>query len=786
MKDGKWVSGPLKIDDDGVVPPYLFRKEIFVEKRIISAKMYASALGCFVIKINGAEVSGEYFAPGYSQYNRRLLYKTYDVSNLFRHGKNTIEAEVSGGWYAGRLGLMLKRNCFGDKRALRIQVQLRYSEGTTEKIETDESWLYSTDGPRRFADFFDGEVYDARMESAEQKWAPVKVFGNLQEAVCANGRNKREKPKLEAFDGVPVLRHEEIVPVSVRLTDESTLLVDFGRNFAGVMALHNFCAPAGAEIHIRHGEVLTGGGKLYTNNLRTAKAELHYICKNGTQTYIPRFTYMGFRYAEVSIGGNISQEEKRVLVSALKDDCITAYELYSDMAKNGSFSCSDPRLNQLQQNIETSLKANFLDIPTDCPQRDERCGWTGDISVFIPTACFNYDLAVFMRKWLRDLAMAQRPNGSVPHIIPDNGLYNGAGNDPATHIMNWSTAVWGDAAIMVPWQMYWETGDLSFLADQYDSMKAWLNRERRAAARLSFGRNRYIWDKSYQYGDWLAPGESLVDNILKGKWTATAYFANSAAIMEKTARLLGKQEDAHTYAALHENIRNAFRKTFLDKDGHIKKGFQSIYVLAVWFDLLNEKERKIALEDLVEDIKKRNYHLATGFVGTPYLCFVLSDHGYIDAAYKILMQDTPPGWLYPIKCGATSIWERWDALKEDGTVKDGKDADINMVSFNHYAYGAIGNWLYQRVAGLEPIEPGYRHFCIKPIPGGGLTWAQITHCCRYGTIAASWRIENDSFTLCATVPEDTICEITLPNGMSHQVSGGRYTYSIPYSNERRQ
>lgn len=742
-----WITGKGDKDVDDQLPPYVFQKQFHWEKPVVKAEIFATALGCYTIHINGQAVSERYFAPGYTQYNKRVLYKRYDVTPLFRENHATIQAEVTGGWYTGRLGLTLKGNRFGAKRAFRMELHLTFAHGETAVLGTDETWLVTTDGARRFASFFDGEIYDARKKLENVHWEYALPYtGSLPE-------------RMEEDDGRPVLVHECLYPKRIWKGADGDTLVDFGRNIAGIVEIGPFTGSAGKEVIIRHGE-LVQNDRLFTENLRSAKATLTYICKDGEQSYRPQFTYMGFQY--ISMSG-----------MEVTPDTVRAWELYSDMPQIGDFVCSDERLNQLQRNIVTSLKANFVDIPTDCPQRDERSGWTGDIAVFAPTAAFNMDISGFMKKWLRDLTLGQRENGVVPMFVPDNGFGRHKGDGLFGAMANADDAVWGDAAILVPWAVYQSTGDVSVLENQYESMQAWLAYEQRMAAKHSLGNRRYLWTAGFHFGDWLAPGESMLKNMKKAKWTSTAYFANSARLLSEIAGILGKTEDAKRYADLYRNIRRAFQKFLVDSHGHIRKGFQSAWVLALQFGLLTKEQEKIALSDLVNDIRKRGNHLATGFVGTDKLLFALSDHGREDVAYDLLMQESFPSWLYPISCGATSMWERWDSLKPDGTI----NTDGNMVSFNHYAYGSVGNWLYTRVGGLEMTAPGYKTFRIAPKPGGGLTWAKVTHNCPYGQITVDWEVKDDRFLLNVSIPNDTQGEIILPNGGRKIYASGDYSLS---------
>lgn len=744
---GKWITGKSSVDVDEQVPPYIFRKRIALNGDAVSAQIIASALGCYSICLNGEKISDRYFAPGYTQYNQRILYNRYDVTAMLKTD-TILTAEVAGGWYAGRLGLCLNGNRYGDKRAFYMELHILYADGREEVIATDESWAVTTDAPRRFASFFDGEIYDARMNLDKARWEPATVYsGALPE-------------RMEEEDGVPVLRHDALKPKRIWKGADGDTLIDFGRNIAGVVEIGPFVGKSGRKMTVRHGEIVQND-RLYTENLRTAKATLTYICKEGEQTYLPEFTYMGFQYISVT-GMDVTEEN------------IRAWEIYSDMNPIGSFSCSDERLNQLQENILASLKANFVDIPTDCPQRDERCGWTGDIAVFVPTAAFNMDISGFMKKWLRDLSLSQWDNGAVPMIVPTNMLGSCKGDGLFGILAKQNDAVWGDAAILVPWTVYRSTGDVSVLERQYESMKHWIAYVQRMAAKASVGDYRYIWTAGFHFGDWLAPGEGMLANMKKAKWTSTAWFAHSADLMSKIAHILGHEEDAETYARLYENIRRAFQNILVGRDGHIKDGFQSAWVLALQFGLLNKEQKEIALNDLIADIRKRDNHLATGFVGTDQLPFALSDHGAAEVAYDLLLQESFPGWLYPVLCGATSMWERWDSLKPDGTVNVDGGGEGNMVSFNHYAYGAIGNWLYTRVGGLEMIEPGYKRFRIAPIPGGNLTWAKVSHICPYGEIKSDWNIQESVFTLNVQIPADTTAEIILPDGTKEEYESGSY------------
>ncbi len=765
-----WIAGPGRMDLDEETGTLLFRKAFRVPEQPRKAVIRSSALGCYDLYLNGRRVDDRYFAPGYTQYTRRVQYQIHDVTDRIGSGDTVLEAEVSGGWYAGRLGLVLDGNRFGQKRGFLLEMELEYADGTREVITTDESWQAAASPARTRASFFDGEVYDANAEAVQPDWQSVRILAAADETNSVRGCPPFDPehwqciPELTEDLGVPVLSHEIILPRIIRQTEKETIF-DVGRNLAGIVCIRDLPAAGGETLTIRHGEVLDQG-EVYTGNLRTAKAELIYTCRSGIQSWEPRFTYMGFRYFSVSADRPME----------IGSPFFYVRELYSDMPVIGDFICSDDRLNQLQRNILTSQKANFIDIPTDCPQRDERCGWTGDITTFSSTAAYNMDCSRFLRRWLKDVNILQEDNGKgfAPYIVPDNSMGRRPGgifwSDQEHHSVD---AVWGDAAVMLPWNLYWSTGDRTLLEDYYEGMKSQVEYVRELLKNNEPDLQYIFLTGGIQLGDWLAPGENIQDHARKAQWTSTAYWANSVNLVAKAAKILGREEDAAEYRTLFGTIRDAFRRRFI-RDGHIADGFQSIYALAICFGLLNDEERALAAGDLVRDVRQRGNHLATGFVGTPYLLFALADTGYPDVAYDLLMQDTYPSWLYPVKVGAASIWERWDSLKEDGTINTAGD----MVSFNHYSYGAVGDFLYRRVCGLEALEPGYRRFRIAPLPGR-LTWAETRHVSPYGEIRVHWELKNGCFTLHAAIPASTEAEVLLPDGTARTLPEGQYQLACP-------
>ncbi len=729
----KWIYSGKRNKADCSDPVHIFKKRFDLPYKICDARLYASAMGIYSIKINGRKILNEYFAPGDSNGRKHVYYRSYNLDDFFKEEKNPehieFQASVANGWYLGRVNETT--NSYGDRRGIIIELHLTDEDGKVHILSTDETWEWTDMGPVRFADFYDGETYDAN--AIPDKFKPCKLVPD------------RFIKKVIPHEGVPVLAHEVIKPVIKFRNESGDIVYDFGQNFAGIV---RFCAneKKGTEIVIKHGEILVGKN-VFTDNLRSAKATIKYICSGENDTYSPEFTYMGFRYISVS-GCN---DEAGFSVEGIV--------LYSDMQQVGTFECSNAYLNKLQKNIQWSEKANFIDIPTDCPQRDERLGWTGDIAVFAPTAAYNMDITYFMRKWLYDLA-SEQVRGIVPFVIPHTKMIF----DKPT-----PTCGWGDAATMVPWAVYRSSGDTSIIKRQYESMKGWVN------AVLRCMNEKLIWEEGFQFGDWLAPDGGFKVWTSRSKWIASCYAANSLDIVSKSAEILGKKEDARKYARLRDSVKKAFNDEFVCDDGTIKGGFQSAYVCALWFDMLPEDKREGAYKALIEDIKAHNGLLNTGFLGTPYLLFALSDFGDASEAYKMLLNEECPSWIYPIKCGATSMWERWDGLKPDGTIFiSEKD---NMVSFNHYAYGAVGDWLYKRCAGIDMIEPGYKKFIVAPKIGGNLDYVKATHMTPYGEISVKWEIKGGKFVLEVLVPANTSAVVVMPGGRNAFVKSGEHRFA---------
>lgn len=742
--EAKWITSGKKNPKDNLLPIEMFLRKINLNKEIKHAVLYASALGIYEAELNGKKVGDEFFAPGYTSYLTYVQFQSYDVTKLMQKGENKLQFSVANGWYCGTV--VKKNNFYGDTRAIIAELHILYSDGTRETIITDESWNVTEDGAIRYADFYNGEVIDNAYSCIDNPiWKNAIAF-------------TQKSPELIAHIGAHVRVHSIITPINRYQDKNGKHVFDLGQNFSGIVRL-TVKAKKDTRIIVRHAEITDNEGCISTENLRSAKAELALKCGiDGVNKFEPRFTFMGFRYVEVS------SDEPFELTS------LEGLVLTSDIAEIGEFECSNELVNRLWQNIIWGQRSNFLEIPTDCPQRNERLGWTGDIAVFASTAAYNADISLFMKKWLCDLRAEQSKKGLIPFTIPDTH-----GFTP----FKIPTAGWGDAATMVPWAVYLSTGDIAALKEQYVSMKKWMEAEIRAAAVLSFGHKKYVWDKSmFQFGDWCAPGEGFKQWTKKGKWLATAYFANSARIMSLAASILAYKKDQEKYEDLFKKIKSAFCKEYLKEDGTLTGDFQSAYVCALYFDLLPENIREKAATHLANMIEKNDGCLATGFLGTPYITFALSDHGKEKEAYDLLLNEKCPGWLYTVKAGGTTIWERWDGLDENGKLRS--DIGISdMISFNHYAYGAIGDWFYRRICGLETDykNAGYKHYTVKPIPDRRFTYAATKYYSNYGLISVRWDIEGEEFILSVTVPANTTADIIMPNGEKRRVGSGKHQLS---------
>ncbi len=723
----KWIEPGFE-EDTIMRPSPIFRKEFFADKKIVSATAFITAHGMYEAKINGKRIGDAYLTPGWTSYKTRLQYQTYDVTSLIKNGVNTIGVALGNGWYRGIIGFGNNINVYGKDIALLLQINIVYSDGSKDFVFTNDSWKSST-GEIRYAEIYNGETNDARLQKTgwsmpgynDKNWSGVK----LADFSLNN---------LIATQNEPVRKHETFKPVHIFTTPKGEKVVDFGQNLVGWIVL-KVKGNEGDTITVSHAEVLDKNGNFYTDNLREAKAQDKYILKGGDEeTFEPHFTWHGFRYAKIE--GEHGD---------LNPDDFTAITLYSDMQPTGTFTSSNALINQLQHNIQWGQKGNFLDVPTDCPQRDERLGWTGDAQVFSRTASFNMNVNSFMEKWTKDVAADQLENGSVPFVIP-NVLGEGASGSTG----------WADVATIVPWNMYLAYGDKRILENQYSSMKAWIDYMTKKS-------KNDLWQSGFHFGDWLFyrpfddnDGRSAVtDKYL----IAQCFYAHSTQLLINAANVLGKKDDAANYSALLQKIKDAFLKEYITPNGRLVSGTQTAYVLALNFDMLPENLRAQAAKRLADNVENYNNHLTTGFLGTPYLCHVLTRFGYDSIAYKLLLQDTYPSWLYPVKMGATTIWERWDGERPDSTFET-----PGMNSFNHYAYGAIGDWMYRKMVGLDTYEDGvgYKHIKIQPHIGGGFTNASASLKTYYGTVTSGWKIEGNQIMMDVEIPANTTATVFIP------------------------
>ena len=745
-----WIEPSWNEDAQAFNPcPYL-RTTFTLDEQTRSARLYVTAHGLYEAWLNGQRVGDAYLTPGYTSYHHRLQYQTYDVGNLLHNGENALGVILGDGWYRGSIDVGPRRNVYGQTLGLLLQLHVRYADGREQLITSDEQWRATT-GPILKSDLQDGETYDARLEMPgwNEPGFDASSWQNVRSANFA-------VENLVATISPSVLPKERFMPRSIFTTPAGETVVDMGQNFTGVVQL-KVSGPKGTTIRLQHGETLDKEGNFTMQNLALGplpppqQQDSYTLRGDGEEVYTPHFTMHGFRYVKVD-----------GFPGTPASDNFIGIALRSDLSETGTFTCSDPLINQLQHNILWSQKSNFVDTPTDCPTR-ERLGWTGDSSIYARTGSFLMGTDLFYTKWLKDLASEQQPDGRVPNIVPSPGGEPAMGG--LVHLLEGS-AGWGDAAVIVPWTLYQVFGDERILAEQYASMKAWVEYERHHA-------HNYLWDSSYHWGEWLEPGDITPGLLFSNKLTpeiqqhlaaphiATAYFAHSTHLLAQTAQVLGKQEEAEEYSALYRQIRAAYVTTFIGSDGRIRPNKQASYVRALAFDLLPEHLRPLATQYLVELIQQAGTHLGTGFLATPFLLHMLSQQGYLDVAYALLKQETPPSWLYAVKHGATTIWEFWDALDEEGNVHG---------SLNHCAYGAVGSWLYQVVAGIEFGLPGYKRIRFQPQPGGGITAASATFMSVYGEIASSWQNEQGQFTLTVTVPVNTTAIVCIPERLGKQMT----------------
>ena len=735
----------------------VFTRSFMLRGEVKKARLYATALGLYEIELNGEKVGDAYFAPGWTSYGHRIQYQTYDVTEMLRKagsvpagapGKDSsaggrpvcMQITVADGWYKGPFGFTLRPNIYGDQTAALAELHITYADGSVQTVKTDGDWQVQT-GRIRESQIYFGETFDSTWGSQSSAPQPAHILA-------------KDKSMLTAQESEPVRITCRTEAKELIVTPKGELVLDFGQNMSGFVEVHvtgrDGCGALGQKILVHHAETLDKDGNFYPETLRQAVSVDTYICDGTERVFRPHFTFHGFRYIRL----------EGIEKDAVRPENFVACTLHTDMELTGSFHCSDERVNRLWSNIGWGMRGNFLDIPTDCPQRDERLGWTGDAQVFSATASYLRNTALFYEKWLRDLKAEQTKEWGVPHVIP-NILGDQA-----------SAAAWSDAATVIPWVVYETFGDKRVLEEQFESMKGWVD-----YITEHCGENG-LWQNGFQYGDWLAldKEESADRTGATDKYlVANAYYAYSCGIVAKAAKALGREDEAVRYEALCRDITERFNDEYITRTGRMVSETQTGCVLALHFHLAKEEYRERILGSLVNNIENHKNHLATGFVGTPYLCLALSDCGRHDLAGTIFLQEDYPSWLYAVKMGATTIWERWNSIMPDGSF------DVSgMNSLNHYAYGSIGEWMVKKVAGLTLLEPGYKRFRVKPMFGKGITHAEAVYESVYGTIRAAWKCEDHQITVDVTVPANTSAEILLPE-KDGVITVGSGTYHYAYA-----
>ena len=706
------LSIPIGIEFDRL--KYLRKTLKLADKPVAQARLYVTALGLYQAHLNGQRVSDAVFGQEWTDYRKRIRYQVYDVTTLLRKGDNVLAGFVGHGWYSGHIGNGYRT--YGKIPALLAQLEVTYTDGSMEQIVTDASWK-SAVSPILSSDFMLGENYDAGLEVKgwdlpgidDSAWEPVKV------------RNERPRP-LESQVAEPVRQVFEIKPKTITEPKPSCWTFDLGQNMVGFVRL-KVSAPTGTKVTLRHAEMLNPDGTIYTANLRSAVSIDTYTCKGGgVEIFQPHFTFHGFRYVELT-----GLSGKPPL------DTITGVAIASDTPRAGEFSCSDPRINQLYSNIVWGQRGNYLSIPTDCPQRNERLGWMGDAQVFVRTATYNADVAAFFSKWLVDVDDTQTKDGAFSSVSP----HDGSGGTPG----------WGDAGVICPWTIYYVYGDLRQLEQHYPAMVRWIEWCRAHSSELI-----RVKDRGGDYGDWLSSGANTPKELI-----GTAYFAYSTKLVARAAKALGKTEDVAKYEQLFNDIKAAFNKAYVATDGRIQGNTQTCYLMALKFDLLSAEMREKAVQYLLEDITAKKNHLSTGFIGVSYLLPVLTQAGKHDTAFKLFLQDTFPSWLFSVKHGATTIWERWD-----GWTPERGFQTPTMNSFNHYSLGSCGEWMFSSLAGIDTDGPGFKKLTIRPTPGEGITWVKASYDSINGRIVSNWATEGDKLTMDITIPINATATVYMP------------------------
>ena len=692
--NAKWIAAR---EEMGEVCP-VFERSFTGKEGLVSAVLSVTAMGVYEVELNGSRVSEYVLAPGWTAYEKRHQYQQYDVTGLLQ-GDNTLRILAGRGWYGSRMFVKLRAEKGPVPLGVIAQLELTYEDGSKEILGTDESWCVR-ESMVRFSDIYDGETADGQF-----------TFGPEQPVAALDKGVENLIPQ----EGEIIREQDRVMPRRIFTTPKGETVVDFGQEVTGYVEF-TVTGQAGDRVEISHAEVLDKDGNFYTENYRSAKAKLRYTCREGVQTYKPRLTFFGFRYIRLD-----------QFPGQPKPEDFTAILVSSDLKRTGSLRCGVPMVNRLFENIFWGQRDNFLDIPTDCPQRDERLGWTGDAQVFCKTASYNYQVQKFFRKWLGDLAAEQLENGAVTHIVPATWGQDGA------------SAAWGDACVIIPWQMYLTYGDVEVLARQYDSICKFVDYITNATT------TQYLWTGGTHFGDWLgldAPSGSYKGSS-RDDLIASAFYAHDTLLLVKISKLLGK--DASRYEALYENIVKTFRSCFTEYKT------QTECVVALHFDLAADPEATAA--QLAQMVRSAGPALQTGFVGTPYILYTLSKYGYTELAYDLVLRQEYPGWLYCVNKGATTIWEHWDGLMVDGGFWS---ADMN--SFNHYAYGSVAGWIYEEAAGIHPVEeaPGFRKVVFAPNPDPRLGWLEASIDTAYGTVRSGWYYETEGLRFEISTPVEAV------------------------------
>lgn len=727
--DADWITHSFS-ENEKACP--VFIKQFALKEKPVNARLYITSLGLYEACINEKKCGDGYFTPGWTSYNKRLQYQTYDVIEMLDISTELQELEitVADGWYKGPFGFTLEPNHYGDQVAVLAELHILYGDGTCQLIKTDNTWQV-TSGTIRESQIYLGETIDSTFTKDALTQAQIYEY---------------RKNHLIAQESELVKITKRTKAKKMILTPKGELVLDFGQNMTGFVEFE-IKGKSGQKITIYHAETLDRHGNFYPDTLRQAISVDTYICNGKEQIFAPHFTFHGFRYIKIE---GIEKEDIQL-------DKFNACTLHTDMEVTGDFICSDSRVNQLQSNIQWGMRSNFLDIPTDCPQRDERLGWTGDAQIFAATASYNMNTALFFKKWLRDLKADQTKKYGPPHVVP-NILGDQAG-----------AAAWSDAATIVPWVVYQTFGDKRVLEEQFDSMKDWVD-----YITDNCGQNG-LWQRGFQYGDWLAldKEESADRTGATDKYlVANAYYAYSTSILVKTAKFLGYKKEEEKYKELYDKIIDTFNLEYITRTGRVVSETQTGCILPLHFNIAEDHYKERILSSLVQNIEAHKNHLSTGFVGTPYLCHVLSEHGNHDLAGTIFLQEDYPSWLYAIKKGATTIWERWNSIMPDGSFDES-----GMNSLNHYAYGSIGDWMYQKLAGINVLEPGYKRFSIRPLFIKGINYVKASYECVYGTIISEWECKDGKIRIRVKVPANTKAEIHLPEKEEVlYVGSGEYYY----------